>query len=264
MTADERVQRDLRDLAQHMPPIGGRPPSDLATAVLVRIRDDATAGAPSRRSRTATLIAAALCATLVAAYGLVSPVRDATASVLRLVGIDIRSAGEGATPPDPSPPTRADLGRRVAVEGISTTAGFAVPMPDALSLGEPDEAYLIDGGAYQIVTLVWRERSGIPVAPASDASVLLSVFHGAPPDEEFVLKVLYSGARARSVSVHGQVGAFVSGPQTVMYAASNGDVLDGAARLSANSLIWQQDGVTLRLESALGRDASVAIAESTH
>jgi hypothetical protein len=262
MTSDEHVEERLRDLALHLPP---RPTADLLTAVLERVAqpDGAT---PSdehwARLRRPVLAAAALCLALVAAYALLAPVRDATASVLRLVGIDIHHADSGARPPTLSPPVRAELGKRVTVADVSAEAGFAVPMPHTPALGDPDEAYVVDRGAYQVVTLVWREREGIPIAPASGASALLSVFRGAPPVDDWVRKILYEGAQASQVSVNGGVGVFVSGPQSVRYVGGNGDLHEALPRLSANSLIWQQDGVTLRLEAAVGADEALALAES--
>jgi hypothetical protein len=62
--------------------------------------------------------------------------------------------------------------------------------------------------------------------------------------------------------VNDNPGVFVDGPQTVLYLSSNRDVEEAQSRLSGNSLIWQQDGLTFRLESALGQPASVAIAAS--
>jgi hypothetical protein len=266
MTADERheqVEARLADLARRLARPGEH---DLSVAVLDRIR--AGDAMPMRMPATgglrrAAMAAAAVCLALAASYGLFSPVRDAAASMLRLVGIDIRHADEGATPPAVSPPVRADLGEEVHVDDVSAAAGFDVPMPSVPVLGAADEAYVVDGGTYTVVTLIWRERPGIPVAPESGASALLSVFRGAPPNEDYVEKILYEGGHARRVSVNGALGVYVGGPQAVRYLGANGDLLETQPRLSANSLIWQQDGVTLRLESALGQQASIAIAEST-
>jgi hypothetical protein len=262
VSSDQHVEERLRDLALHLPPPTA---ADLSTAFLERVADPDRAAAREglwAQMRRPVLAGAALCLALVAAYALLAPVRDATASVLRLVGIDIQHADPDARPPSLSPPVRAELGRRVAVDDVSAEVGFAVPLPRAPALGDPDEAYVVDGGASQVVTLVWREREGFPVASESGASALLSVFHGAPPDDEWVRKILYDGAQARRVSVNGAFGVFVSGPQAVRYVGGNGGLHEALPRLSANSLIWLQDGVTLRLEAAVGADAALALAES--
>jgi len=265
MSSDDQVVERLRDLARRLPPVPAQSTADLSTAVLERIAggDGATASRGRWASaRRPILAAAAMCLVLTAAYALLAPVRDATASVLRLVGIDIHHAEAGAEPPTLSPPVRGQLGEKVALDDVSAVAGFAVPMPDTGVLGEPDEAYVVDGGTYQVVTLVWRAREGVPVAPASGASALLSVFRGAPPDDDWVRKLLYEGAQAQPVSVNGAFGVFVSGPQSVRYVGGDGDLREASPRLSANSLIWQQDGLTLRLEAAVGADEARALAES--
>jgi hypothetical protein len=192
----------------------------------------------------------------------VSPVRSAVASMLEFVGIDIRQSDVGTRPPAPSPPTDSELGQRVSVATVSQAAGFAVPLPRTGQLGGPDEAYLLDGGDHQIVTLVWRHADDIPMSPASNAAVIFSVFQGGPPQVEYLEKILFQGSRAHKVVVNGDLAVFVDGPQTVLYQSTNHDVEEAQSRLSGNSLIWQQDGLTFRLESALGQQASVAIAES--
>jgi hypothetical protein len=47
-----------------------------------------------------------------------------------------------------------------------------------------------------------------------------------------------------------------------VYLSSDREVEEEQSRLSGNSLIWQQGGLTLRLESALGQGASVEVAAS--
>lgn len=261
MPNDDPVQRALRNLAAH---VKTQPDHDLWPAVRERIAAD-PAPATTRRGRLSAAwkpLLVAACLLLVAALSLVSPVRDAAASVLELVGIDIRQAESGARPPAPSPPANGELGRQIPVDAVTAEAGFTVPEPRLAALGDPDKAYLLDGGDHQIVTLVWRRRDGIPVASASGASALLSVFHGGPTQPEFLQKILFAGSRARQVTVHGQLGVFVAGPQAVIYQSSNREIEEAQSRLSANSLIWQQDGLTFRLESELGRKGSLAIARS--
>lgn len=260
MPNDDLVEDALRDLAAH---VKTEADHDLSSVVLERIGTDVAA--TTRRDGLASawkpLIAAA-CLLLVAAFSLLSPVRDAAAAVLELVGIDIQQAESGRMPPAPSPPVNGELGRQIPLDAIATQAGFTVPEPRIGALGDPDQAYLLDGGDHQVVTLVWHRRDEIPVASASGASALLSVFHGGPTQPEFLKKILFQGSRAHQVMVNDQLGVFVEGPQTVIYQSSDREVEEAQSRLSANSLIWQQDGLTFRLESELGKGASLAIARS--
>jgi len=262
MLTDSELEGTLRGLAAHL-----EVPSDpdLTAGVMRRISGEPGASSSRLRvwsGRTKLLLVGA---GLVLAALLVSfapPVRTAAAAVLDFVGIEIRPSDEGAAPPAPSPPTNAELGRAVPVADVSQEAGFVVPQPRTGEIGPPDEAYVMDGGDHQVVSLVWRRDKDIPVSSASDAALILSVFRGGPTRVEYLEKILFQGARAHRVQVNQNPGVFVDGPQTVVYLSSDREVEEEQSRLSGNSLIWQQGGLTLRLESALGQGASVEVAAS--
>jgi hypothetical protein len=50
-------------------------------------------------------------------------------------------------------------------------------------------------------------------------------------------------------------------PHTVLYRDSDGQVREERSRLAANTLLWEQSGLTLRLESSLSKDEAIRIAE---
>ena len=67
-----------------------------------------------------------------------------------------------------------------------------------------------------------------------------------------------------AVSVGGEPGFWISGaPHAFFFVCYDaGECRQERYRLAGNVLIWEQDGVTLRLESALPREEALAIAES--
>ena len=69
-----------------------------------------------------------------------------------------------------------------------------------------------------------------------------------------------------TVSVAGNPGFWIDGaPHTFFLACSEVDseeCREERYRLAGNVLLWEDDGVVLRLESALSREASLAIAAS--
>jgi len=66
-----------------------------------------------------------------------------------------------------------------------------------------------------------------------------------------------------SVTVNGGRGFWIEGaPHQIFYRDVNGQVHDRQLRLAGNTLIWEQDGLTLRLESALSKDEALRIAAS--
>lgn len=58
-------------------------------------------------------------------------------------------------------------------------------------------------------------------------------------------------------------GLWIEGdPHSFSYTDPSGDMKSKLTRLAGNTLLWQQGNLTLRLESTLDRDSTVAIAES--
>ena len=92
--------------------------------------------------------------------------------------------------------------------------------------------------------------------------LLLSEFRGVVAPQ-FMGKVLGPGTELREVDVAGTHGFWITGaPHAFFYRQGGGDVVDEPLRLADNTLLWETDGITLRIESSLGLDASVAIANS--
>jgi hypothetical protein len=73
------------------------------------------------------------------------------------------------------------------------------------------------------------------------------------------LKLQVPATAVQAVSVGGSPGFWVSG-------APHGFLFYGAAydtiRLSADTLVWNQGPLVVRLESGLGRDASIRLAQT--
>ena len=64
------------------------------------------------------------------------------------------------------------------------------------------------------------------------------------------------------VSVNGQEGLWIPRPHEVMYIDHNGLWQHESARMSGKTLIWQENGITLRLEGDFTKDEAIRIASS--
>ena len=76
-------------------------------------------------------------------------------------------------------------------------------------------------------------------------------------------KLLGMGATVDPVTVAGQRGYWVSGDaHFFFYIDEDGRLIDDSRRWIGDALAWTDGGTTYRMESALGRDATIALADS--
>ena len=127
---------------------------------------------------------------------------------------------------------------------------------------KPDVAYVLGGGLRRIVTLAWRAEPGEPTIPGSDLALSLMAVPGGT-DDSLLKKVVARSTSIESVTVAGDRGWWISGaPHEIFIARPDGDVDMVTSALAGDTLVFARDGTLYRLESALGRDATIAIAES--
>jgi hypothetical protein len=211
----------------------------------------AAASAPSvhrRRFRAARALALALVALLVLAG-------VAAALGYRLPGLDILFV-------DDVPPagTGLDLGAPVSLGEARDGEPPRVLVPAALA--EPSKAFVLGTGADRIVTLVWRAAPGERSIPGSDLSLALTAVAGRT-DEGFLTKLLGPGTTIEPVSVGSGRGWWIAGaPHDLLVQRPDGTVDVVSTRLAGDTLVFARERTLYRLESALGRDATVVIAAS--
>jgi hypothetical protein len=165
---------------------------------------------------------------------------------------------EPTRPPIPSPVPGASLGlgTRVSLDEARQRFGGALLVPD---LGPPDAVYVMPND----VSLVYAARPGIPAsAQTRGVGLVLTQFRASIDQTLLGQKGLGPNTRLEDVQIAGRRGLWIAGAPHLFLRAPNGDVRDYPARLAGNTLLWEQDGVTFRLESGLDRDAALRIAES--
>jgi len=237
---DDRLDAALLRLAAE---IDFPPTPDLRRSVVER------AHAPALRRRwwpTAWPRAAALAviATLLVAA-------TAAALVLVLPGLRITTV--------PTVPTAEAVASRLALgEPIpADTVGAGIPA----ALGPPDEAYVI--GDHEVLSLVYLADDELPELAGSGIGLLVQVIDGAL-DREMVQKLVVEvGASVMAVEVGGDAGFWIDGmPHLVRYTDPEGRVRSQRTRLVGDTLVWERDGVLYRIESGLGMDRTLRIAET--
>jgi hypothetical protein len=112
------------------------------------------------------------------------------------------------------------------------------------------------------VTLVYRARPGLPPPSTlqTEVGLLITQFRGGI-EPELYGKGIGPGTQLEAIAVNGGRGYWIEGrPHTFFYRDADGRVRDESSRLAGNTLLWEQDGLTFRLESALTKEEALRIA----
>ena len=224
------LERELRALAVG---VEFPPTPDLAP----RVRD--AIEKPPRRLWSRRLAVAVAVAAV--AIGAAFAVPQARTAILRFFGIGaVRIAYVDRLPEVRRAPL--DLGRRIDAD----EAPF--PLLQSKLLGRPDAIY--------------REGSAVTLLFGTPARVRLLVteIEASGFNSEVGKKLLARGTHVRFVPVRGAPGpgVWIEGkPHIVRFPG-------GPVRLAADTLIFERDGLTVRIEGALGLRAARRIAESLH
>ncbi|WP_406044582.1 hypothetical protein OG799_08925 [Micromonospora sp. NBC_00898] len=218
-----------------------------APDVTARVRARLAAPAPRRR-RWRYYLAAALVALLVA---VLPPGRaalaDALAGLLRFAGITIATSPAPALPtgtPSPLPSQRP-----AALDEAQRLVRFPIRLP--AKLGSPEQVLVADvdsTGTYRVATLLYR-----------GGALRIDAFDGRLDP---VFQKQASGPGVDWVQVNGEFAVWIGGPHPLTYVDRAGEVRVETARLAASTLIWQEAGVSCRLEGDLTKGEAIEIANS--
>lgn len=143
---------------------------------------------------------------------------------------------------------------------LDARAGFDVRWPADPLVGPPDAAYIDETKRGQ-VSLVWASRTDLPATLEPGVGLLMTEFLGSV-DSGFFGKVVGSDATVEPVLVNGRRGYWLSGAPHFFYYAGPGGTVHDDRRWVGDALLWSEGPVTYRLESALGRYATIQVAES--
>ena len=234
------------DLARDLAALGRAvdvpaPGPGLATAVLERL-SDAPAGAGERpawpRRRLVALAVGAVLLALLAT----PPVRAAVADWFGFGGVRVERGDAPAPTADPTPPAVAP---GASLPEAAAMVAFTVSVPE--ELGDPDGVEVSPDR--RMVSMSWTtDEEGVLRLDQFDARLDFSVLKTAPD-------VFYA-------AVNGIDALWFEEPHEVALLEPDGTQVTHSARLAGHTLIWQEGGVTLRLEGDVELGRAVEIAES--
>ncbi len=227
-------------------------PLDLSSAVTRRLQASPASMRPGERVRRRRLVAV-LVATVAVTATLAIPTARAVVTSFFDVGV-VRVHEE------PPPGGRATAGPLLVGELTTLDAArAAMPavVPAAAGFQSPDEVWF-DTTAGGVTSLVYRARPGLPAAKhTAGIGLLIQEFTG--DGSGFLHKYL------QRVAVGPHDGVFITGGSHFLaYDTANGEGETADGRLVGNALVFQREGLTIRIEGNLPRDRMVAIGASLH
>lgn len=189
-----------------------------------------------------------------------SPVaREAVARLLGVVGIRIQTEVETTVPPT----FDLGLGAPVGAAEAKGLVDYSVLIPESSELGAPDAIYYNNQRLGGQITLLWAPQQNLPEAADSGVGMLISSFRGSLDSSTYSKELNAARNLLLDVEVRGRPGYWIEGePHVFLFENANGVVEFESIRLAGNVLLWEENGVTIRIESALSREDALRIAES--
>jgi hypothetical protein len=192
-------------------------------------------------------VAVALITTVVS-VGLIPGARSAIADLLGLggVGITIADIPEVAISSLPT-------GERSSVEVVGSTISFSLLFPTTLD--DPDEIYLDNTVPGGLVTMVYGHGK-------TSYRMVITEFSGVF-NEQIARKTISPQTLVQPVDVNANPGLWIHGsPHSLMLIDTNGHPREDTTRLVGNTLLFQSDSITVRIESRLDLAETLQIAQS--
>ena len=246
------LELQLRDLGSHLDhPAGEQLGAVLRSRLANPIEPVVHPRWSSRRSVVTALAAVAAVVLLAVAL---PPSRDALADLFGIGAVEIRRDDHLArprrthTPPATEAPTNPAVAR-VDLATARTSVDFPIKVPTRP--GEPPTRVTVDhrvpGG---LVTLDYPEFSVVEVASPPEAGPTLA-------------KVLGPGSHVRAATVRGRPGLWITGTHhEIAYLDRDGNIRRDTARPTGHVLLWEEGGVTYRVEGFPTQASATSLATS--
>lgn len=236
---------------------------DLAPEIRKRLEGETSKPRAGRRPawlRPALALGLAVLAFVTAGAFIFPEARRAVADWLGISGIEIRVQDDAPAPTaDPSLAFALQLGDEVSLEQAESLVEFDVEQP-ARAEGTP-RVFFSESPGEGAVSLVYPPGRGLPATSQTGVGLLLTQFE-ARLDDVLIKKVATEGARVNPVELGDRAYWIEGRPHVILYLGPDGKVLEDHVRFADNTLVWEEDGVSYRLESALELDDALTLARS--
>ena len=144
--------------------------------------------------------------------------------------------------------TVTGLAGETTLEAAQASPSFPIRLPEyPVDLGAPDRVFLQEDGG--MVILVWTDPDDLERARLSLHEIA----------SENIMLSKYQPRVIQETQVNGVYAVWVQGPYLVRLTSGS---YDFRRTVEGNTLIWEEDGITYRIESDLPLEETIQIAES--
>jgi hypothetical protein len=148
------------------------------------------------------------------------------------------------------------FGHRTTLDGAEREAGFPAQVPAAL--GDPDAVWVDATDDGSRIVLAWTANGTLPPIDGLPWGAALYAFRGQM--EQAAKSVFVDGNTFEEATVAGHHAIWITGPHELDLVTGDGTY--ARYLVTGNVLVWESDGVVLRLETSLDLQAAVRVAES--
>lgn len=150
------------------------------------------------------------------------------------------------------------LGEQISIEDAAIAAPFEIVAPSDQQVTGAPETYLLERDGAVIVSLLYPTSPMLPEIGTTGVGLLLMQIDS-PERAAMLVKRSMNEQSPVPVTVNGQTGTWIAGGTLTVEPVYESGTFE---RSSGNVLIWDQDGVTYRMESSLSLNDALAVAES--
>jgi hypothetical protein len=268
--AEIELETALTELAHE---VDFPPTPDLSASVRVRLADER---APASRGLFPTITwpraAPVRRGAVLAALAILVLASVVVAAAIGIPGIRIIFMPGSASPvPSVTPSVRPSpgalgvglaLGDRLTLDEALARIDFEPLVPTLPGLSTPDAVYVSESSVGGRLSLVYAARPGLPEARTTGVGLLISEFEGRI-NRDGLSKLVQEGTTVEEIEVDGAGGYWLEGATHIFVDRGDGrGSEDDRVRLAGNVLMWDADGVSVRLEAQVTRDEALRIGRS--